>query len=62
MDVETPDDDLTAWAIPLDEPAPPPTNAVPVSVSAPEVPDPPRLSLFSRDVPGRDFQPRLRPD
>ena len=57
MDV---DDDLTPWAIPLDEPAEPPTPP-PVAATAPDV-APPRLSLVSREVPGRDFQPRLWAD
>jgi hypothetical protein len=57
MDV---DDDLTPWAVPLDEPAEAPTP--PPAVATAPVAEPPRLSLLSRDVPNRDFQPRLWAD
>lgn len=63
-----PDDDLTPFAVPLDEPEPEPTEApVPLpaatlSADAAPEPEPPRLSLFSREVPGIEFQPRLRTD
>ncbi len=59
MDDETPDDDDVApWAVPLDEPAvAPPAVAI---AEPPAVPEPPELSLLSRDVPGKNFQPRLR--
>ena len=58
MDADTRDDELTTWAVRLDEPTPVPTG--------PHVTDPPadaeplRLALWSRDVPAKDFQPRLR--
>ena len=51
------DDDLTPFAVRLDEPAAEPQR--PHFLREPE-PDAPRLTLVSREVPGKNFQPRLR--
>ncbi len=48
------DDDLTTFAVQLDE-LPPVATRPPVAE-----PEPPRLTLLSREVAPRDFQPRLR--
>lgn len=67
MNSVTPDDDLTPFAVPLDEPEPveapvtAPAAVQPEAIPAPES-ESPRLSLLSREVPGIEFQPRLRTD
>lgn len=57
MDADPTDDDLPPWGVRLDEPAAAPR---PPHFHAPADPDPPRLTLLSREVPGKGFQPRLR--
>ena len=54
MDADA-DDDLTTFAVRLDEPAAPPQP----HIDPADEPEPPRLTLFSREVAPRDFQPRL---
>lgn len=56
MDATTPDDDLTPWAVRLDEPAADPQGPHQSAQAA----APPRLTLLSREVPAQGFQPRLR--
>ena len=51
------DDDLSTWGVRLDEPAAPPASPPPAPVADPE---PPRLTLVSREVPTGEFRPRLR--
>lgn len=58
MDATTPDDELTTWAVRLDEPAGGPKG--PHLPAPPADPEPPRLRLLSREVPAKGFQPRLR--
>lgn len=55
--MDSADDDLTTFAVRLDEPVPPPRPHLP-----PAEAEPPRLTLFSREVAPRDFQPRLWAD
>ncbi len=55
--MDSADDDLTPFAVRLDEPTTPQPPHPPA-----ETPEPPRLSLLSREVAPRDFQPRLWAD
>jgi hypothetical protein len=62
MDATTPDDDLTPWAVRLDEPQP---DARGPHAAAPTAPGPDRraaapLDLRTLDAPPLGFHPRLR--